>query len=346
MSIAKTADSLSAKLKEGTESQHLRVHQSPLMKDFVRRKFNHEVYALLLTKLYFVYECLEASLSRHNLDNDIIQKVNIPKIHRLSHIEKDLCFFLGDKWADLVFNLSNDSDNSSTYSDDDKNNNAYNDNDGNNDKQYYNHSSLHKDANAICFYENIKGARNSPGVMLYLNRLNEITRTKPFLLVAHVYVRYLGDLSGGQVLKRIVRKALNLQHFDVIIDDNNINTDNIESSNSTNFNNNDCVGKNVKHNNFNDAKDLNSSKNTTFTRNSTKSIETKHFGTNFYSFPLLDNINTFKSDFKNLLNELPFSEKQQNELVIEAQLAFDLNYNLMSDIVASETYQYAKRNAT
>ncbi len=31
---------------------------------------------------------------------------------------------------------------------------------------------------------------------------------RPELLVAHAYVRYLGDLSGGQQLKRIVTRSL------------------------------------------------------------------------------------------------------------------------------------------
>ncbi|MBD1821095.1 biliverdin-producing heme oxygenase [Cyanobacteria bacterium FACHB-DQ100] len=35
--------------------------------------------------------------------------------------------------------------------------------------------------------------------------------TNPVLLIAHAYTCYLGDLSGGQALKRIVRSALKLQ---------------------------------------------------------------------------------------------------------------------------------------
>ncbi len=44
----------------------------------------------------------------------------------------------------------------------------------------------------------------------YVARLHEISHTEPALLVAHAYVRYLGDLSGGQGLKNIVRSALEL----------------------------------------------------------------------------------------------------------------------------------------
>lgn len=44
----------------------------------------------------------------------------------------------------------------------------------------------------------------------YVRRLHEVGRGEPELLVAHTYTRYLGDLSGGQVLKKIAQKALDL----------------------------------------------------------------------------------------------------------------------------------------
>ncbi|XP_036747282.2 heme oxygenase 1 [Manis pentadactyla] len=44
----------------------------------------------------------------------------------------------------------------------------------------------------------------------YVQRLQEVGRMQPELLVAHAYTRYLGDLSGGQVLKKIAQKALDL----------------------------------------------------------------------------------------------------------------------------------------
>ncbi|XP_063039755.1 heme oxygenase 1a [Engraulis encrasicolus] len=44
----------------------------------------------------------------------------------------------------------------------------------------------------------------------YAQRLREIGKQNPRLLVAHAYTRYLGDLSGGQVLGRITQKSLGL----------------------------------------------------------------------------------------------------------------------------------------
>ncbi|XP_074932064.1 heme oxygenase 1 [Phalacrocorax aristotelis] len=44
----------------------------------------------------------------------------------------------------------------------------------------------------------------------YAERLHYVGKNQPELLVAHAYTRYLGDLSGGQVLKKIAQKSLQL----------------------------------------------------------------------------------------------------------------------------------------
>jgi len=46
--------------------------------------------------------------------------------------------------------------------------------------------------------------------LVYVDRIREISNTDPVRLIAHAYTRYMGDLSGGQALKGIVRSALNL----------------------------------------------------------------------------------------------------------------------------------------
>ncbi|XP_055993502.1 heme oxygenase 1 [Sorex fumeus] len=50
----------------------------------------------------------------------------------------------------------------------------------------------------------------SPATRRYVRRLHEVGRREPELLVAHAYTRYLGDLSGGQTLRKIAQKALDL----------------------------------------------------------------------------------------------------------------------------------------
>ena len=50
----------------------------------------------------------------------------------------------------------------------------------------------------------------SPAGKAYVERIREIANSQPELLVAHCYTRYLGDLSGGQILKKISQRAMNL----------------------------------------------------------------------------------------------------------------------------------------
>lgn len=44
----------------------------------------------------------------------------------------------------------------------------------------------------------------------YVKRIHELGETDPALLVSHAYARYLGDLSGGQILKYKLQKCMNL----------------------------------------------------------------------------------------------------------------------------------------
>ena len=51
---------------------------------------------------------------------------------------------------------------------------------------------------------------NTKAGKAYVARIRQVAQTEPELLVAHCYTRYLGDLSGGQILKKIAQKAMNL----------------------------------------------------------------------------------------------------------------------------------------
>ncbi|MGJ3253309.1 MAG: heme oxygenase (biliverdin-producing) [Elainellaceae cyanobacterium] len=44
----------------------------------------------------------------------------------------------------------------------------------------------------------------------YVQRIRDISENEPELLIAHSYTRYLGDLSGGQILKGIAQRGMNL----------------------------------------------------------------------------------------------------------------------------------------
>ena len=51
----------------------------------------------------------------------------------------------------------------------------------------------------------------SEACIRYVERIHEVADSnEPYLLIGHHYTRYLGDLSGGQILKNIAEKALDL----------------------------------------------------------------------------------------------------------------------------------------
>lgn len=53
-------------------------------------------------------------------------------------------------------------------------------------------------------------AKPSAATQRYVARIYEVAQNDPELLVAHLYTRYIGDLSGGQILKKIAQNAMKL----------------------------------------------------------------------------------------------------------------------------------------
>ena len=49
-----------------------------------------------------------------------------------------------------------------------------------------------------------------PAAQAYAARIRSAAARRPVLLAAHAYVRYLGDLSGGQTMGRLVARGLGL----------------------------------------------------------------------------------------------------------------------------------------
>lgn len=49
-----------------------------------------------------------------------------------------------------------------------------------------------------------------PACERYVHRLALLQADQPWLLAAHAYVRYLGDLNGGQILRALVTRSLGL----------------------------------------------------------------------------------------------------------------------------------------
>ncbi len=56
--------------------------------------------------------------------------------------------------------------------------------------------------------------QSTPAREEYVERIHWLGDNDPDLLVAHSYTRYLGDLSGGQAVKKIARRSLGLEGRD------------------------------------------------------------------------------------------------------------------------------------
>ncbi len=54
----------------------------------------------------------------------------------------------------------------------------------------------------------------TPAAQQYVARIHQVAAEAPELLVGHHYTRYIGDLSGGQILKNIAQKAMGLGDHD------------------------------------------------------------------------------------------------------------------------------------
>ncbi|MEH2200266.1 biliverdin-producing heme oxygenase [Nostoc sp.] len=53
----------------------------------------------------------------------------------------------------------------------------------------------------------------SSATQKYIDRIREISASEPALLLGHTYTRYMGDLSGGQMLQKVAQSALKLSGY-------------------------------------------------------------------------------------------------------------------------------------
>ena len=68
---------------------------------------------------------------------------------------------------------------------------------------------------AFYFGETWRGVISAtPAAQAYVARIHQVAAEAPELLVGHHYTRYIGDLSGGQILKNIAQKAMSLGEHD------------------------------------------------------------------------------------------------------------------------------------
>lgn len=54
----------------------------------------------------------------------------------------------------------------------------------------------------------------SPATKNYISRICQLSTHEPVLLLGHAYTRYMGDLSGGQMLQKVAQSALKLSGYE------------------------------------------------------------------------------------------------------------------------------------
>lgn len=78
------------------------------------------------------------------------------------------------------------------------------------DKELRRVESLRKDLKYFYGPEWMDKLVPSPATQKYVARVNEIAEKQPYLLVAHQYTRYLGDLFGGRMMQGMAIRSLKL----------------------------------------------------------------------------------------------------------------------------------------
>lgn len=109
-----------------------------------------------------------------------------------------------------------------------------------------------------------------PATERYVDRLNEVAFDWPAGFVAHHYIRYMGDLSGGQIIRRMLERAYGYT------------TD----------------------------------------------------GLRFYIFDQIEKPKLYKDAYRGKLDAAPLSADEQQRLIDEVNLAYQLNGDLFADLEA------------
>jgi len=115
-------------------------------------------------------------------------------------------------------------------------------------------------------------AERSPATRDYVERIEVAALRAPHRLASHTYTRYMGDLSGGQMMRRVARDAYGLSER----------------------------------------------------------------GLSFHAFPAIPKKGAFKEEYRCVLDELPLTPAQADEVVAEASEAFRLNGAVFEELVPPE----------
>lgn len=148
---------LAEQLRLGTTKSHSMAENVSFVKSFLGGVVDKKSYRTLVANLYFVYSAIEQQMY-NNRHNKSIALIYFTQLNRKQSLEKDLEYYYGPDWKQLV--------------------------------------------------------KPSLVTQSYVDRICDIGKCQPELLISHAYTRYMGDLSGGQILKNIAKNAMQLSTDD------------------------------------------------------------------------------------------------------------------------------------
>lgn len=170
------SSALATRLKAATAAMHRHVERSTFMSRLLRGEMDRGQYIVLLRNLLAIYAALERAL-RRQATHPAVAAVLLPELFRGPAIEADLAVLMA--------------------------------------MQPHQAAALPQAGVAPRPTPQVPAAPATtpllPATLDYVDRLDTLGTSRPALLVAHAYVRYLGDLNGGQALRRVVARALALE---------------------------------------------------------------------------------------------------------------------------------------
>jgi heme oxygenase (biliverdin-producing, ferredoxin) len=167
--------SLAERLKSETRALHVAAERSSFMGALLRGQMERPAYRNLLRNLHAIYAALEPALV-HHAAHPMLAPLVMPALWRLPALVHDL------QLLDTAAGSRPPS--------------------GRPHRTHQPHQphQTHQPPQAPSSIQ--------PATHAYVARLHTLDATAPALLLAHAYVRYLGDLSGGQMLRSIVARTL------------------------------------------------------------------------------------------------------------------------------------------
>lgn len=91
-------------VRESSKDDHASSEGASFMEDIMRGKAPKQDYIDLSAQHYFMYVALEAATAKH-LENATMASFHRSELERLSALEADLAFLIGDDWADRIVAL-------------------------------------------------------------------------------------------------------------------------------------------------------------------------------------------------------------------------------------------------